>query len=303
MRLGIDIGGTKTHAVTLDADGRLGNQVRLPTGFGADQVVDTAVQAAEQLAMLSDRKPRDMDSIGVGIPGTVDAANGRVSHALNLGIDGLDLRAELAERLGIDVQVENDVKAAAVGAYHLLGRQAGSMAYLNLGTGLAAGLVLDGSLWRGVGGIAGEIGHIPVDPNGPLCTCGQRGCLETLASGSGIARQWPRGSREPVRALYDAAEQGDETAIEVKQRFVHGVAAAVRMLVLTAGVELVVVGGGISSLGAPLEADVKQVLDEWAASSPFLRTADLPSRVTIVSDRFVAGAVGAALVGVSSWRS
>jgi glucokinase len=303
MRLGIDIGGTKTHAATIDDDGTLVDQVRLPTGFGADQVVDTAVQAAEQLAVRSAMKPHDMESIGVGIPGTVDASNGRVSHALNLGIDGLDLRALLSARLGIDVQVENDVKAAAVGAYHLLGRQAASMAYLNLGTGLAAGLVFDGSLWRGVGGIAGEIGHIPVDPAGPLCTCGQRGCLETLASGSGIARQWPSGSREPVRALYAAAARGDVEALAVKHRFVHGVAAAVRMLVLTAGVEVVVVGGGISSLGPPLETDVKQALDDWSNESAFLRTADLSSRVTIVPDRFVAGAVGAALVGVSPWRS
>jgi predicted NBD/HSP70 family sugar kinase len=302
MRLGIDIGGTKTHAVTVD-QGTVRDQVRLPTGFGPDAVVETAVQAAEQLAGRHDVKPRDMDSIGVGIPGTVDPASGWVSHALNLGIDALDLRATLTARLGTEVQVENDVNAAAVGAYHLLGRRVESMAYLNLGTGLAAGLVLDGQLWRGVGGIAGEIGHIPVDPNGPLCACGQRGCLETLASGSGIARQWPDGSRESVRALFDAAAAGDDVADRVKQRFLHGVATAVRMLVLTAGVEVVVVGGGISSLGPRLEHDVKRVLDEWSTESAFLRTADLSNRVTIVPDRFVAGAVGAALVGESRWKS
>lgn len=302
MRLGIDIGGTKTHAATIDDAGTVGDQVRIPTGFGPEAVVQTAVAAAEQLAVRAAMKPRDMSSIGVGVPGTVDPASGWVSHALNLGIDGLDLRAELSARLGTDVQVENDVNAAAVGAFHVLGRSAGSMAYLNLGTGLAAGLVLDGKLWRGVGGIAGEIGHIPVDPDGPLCTCGQRGCLETLASGSGIARQWPSGSAEPVRALYEAAAVGDVGAVRTKQRFLHGVAAAVRMLVLTAGVEIVVVGGGISSLGAPLEADVKRVLDTWSAESAFLRNAHLSSRVTIVPDRFVAGAVGAALLGESRWK-
>lgn len=303
MRLGIDIGGTKTHAATIDDDGNVCEQVRLPTGFGPDAVVATAVQAAEQLASRSDQKPADMRSIGVGVPGTVDPASGWVSHAVNLGIEALNLRAMLTARLGTDVQVENDVNAAAVGAYHLLGRSAGSMAYLNLGTGLAAGLVLDGQLWRGVGGIAGEIGHIPVDPNGPLCTCGQRGCLETLASGSGIARQWSDGSREQVRALYAAAASGEVAAVQVKERFLNGVAAAVRVLVLTAGVELVVVGGGISSLGDLLEHDVKLVLDAWSADSAFLRTAELSSRVTIVPDRFVAGAVGAALVGESRWRS
>jgi predicted NBD/HSP70 family sugar kinase len=303
MRLGIDIGGTKTHAVLLAADQTVADQLRLPTGFGADQVVETAVDAAERLAARHELKPRDLASVGVGVPGTVDHGSGRVTHALNLGIADLDLGAILAARLGIDVRVENDVKAAAVGAYHLLDRDVSSMAYLNLGTGLAAGLVLQGELWRGYGGFAGEIGHVPVDPDGPTCACGQRGCLETLASGGGIARQWPTDTRNPVQALYAAAAAGDPHAADVKAGFVAGVAAAVRMLVLTAGVELVVVGGGISTLGSPLEADVKAALDGWSRTSSFLGAAHLSERVTIVPDRFVAGSVGAALVGRDAWRS
>ena len=89
-----------------------------------------------------------------------------------------------------------------MGAFHLLGRpDTHSMAYLNLGTGLAAGLVLNGALWRGSRGTAGEIGHIPVDPNGALCSCGQRGCLEMVASGSAVARQWPTDHPDPARAV------------------------------------------------------------------------------------------------------
>ena len=90
------------------------------------------------------------------------------------------------------VRVENDVKAAAFGAYALRGGSSGSMAYLNLGTGIAAGIVADGELWRGARGTAGEVGHISVDPNGPLCRCGQRGCIEAFAGGGAIAERWGR---------------------------------------------------------------------------------------------------------------
>ena len=195
MRLGIDIGGTKTAAVAIGADGELSDQFRMPTGFGAEEVVATALRTVERMTELAGVDASSFASIGIGIPGAVDSDTGRVTHAVNLGLEGLDLGPRLADRLGVEVRVENDVKAAAVGAHHLLGVADGirahSMAYLNLGTGLAAGIVLDGRLLRGGHGVAGEIGHIPVDPAGVVCSCGQRGCLETLASGSAIARMWP----------------------------------------------------------------------------------------------------------------
>lgn len=298
LRVGVDIGGTKTDAVAVSHDGRVVQQLRLPTGFGPDAVVETAVSAVTQLAGLAHVPIGAFGSIGIGIPGSVD--NGRVSHAVNLGLEGLDLGAELSHRLGRTVRVDNDVNAAALGAFHLLEKSAThSMAYLNLGTGLAAGLVLGGRLWRGSRGTAGEIGHIPIDPNGPECGCGQRGCLEVLASGSAIARQWPTDDPKPARALFAAAASGDRLAIEVKQRFVENVAAAARLLVLTIDVDSVVIGGGLSSLGPVLLDDVREVLASWERVSPFLASTALSERVAIVPAGFPAAAVGAALVGVA----
>jgi len=296
MRIGVDIGGTKTEAVAIDDAGLVIDEVRVPTGFGADAVIASTVDAVTGLADRLGAAPAEFGAIGVGVPGAVDPASGRVAHAVNLGLDGLALGEELAARLGVRVRLENDVNVAALGAFHLLGHgPERSMAYLNLGTGLAAGLVLGGRLWRGSRGTAGEIGHIPVDPSGELCSCGQRGCLELLASGSAVARQWPTEHPRPVQNLFEAAASGDALAIEVRARFIDNVASAVRVLVLTVDVDDVVIGGGITSLGAPLLDAIRDVLTAWSAQSEFLASLELPSRVVLAPAGPVAS-VGAALL-------
>lgn len=293
----MDIGGTKTEAVAIDDAGRVIDEVRVATGFGGDAVIASTVAAVTGLADRLGTSPAAFGAIGVGVPGAVDPASGRVAHAVNLGLDGLALGDELAARLGVRLRLENDVNVAALGAFHLLGHgPERSMAYLNLGTGLAAGLVLGGRLWRGSRGTAGEIGHIPVDPAGELCSCGQRGCLELLASGSAVARQWPTEHPRPVQDLFEAAAAGDALAIEVRQRFIDNVASAVRVLVLTVDVDDVVIGGGITSLGAPLLEAIREVLAAWSAQSEFLASLELPSRVGLAPAGPVAS-VGAALLG------
>ena len=298
MRVGVDVGGTKTDAVAIDETGAVLHRVTVLTGFGPASVIDTTVGVVSALASALRVPVGAFESVGVGVPGAVDSASGRVSHAVNLGVDELELGEELARVLGVRVRIENDVNAAALGAFHLLALPpSASMAYLNLGTGLAAGLVLDGRLWRGARGTAGEIGHIPVDPDGPLCQCGQRGCLEMVASGSAVSRQWPSDAASPVHALFEAAAAGELLAIEVRQRFLANVASAVRVLVLSVDVETVVIGGGISSLGEPLIAGVRAALDGWSASSPFLASLRLSERVRLVPPGSSVSAIGAALEG------
>ena len=298
MRVGVDVGGTKTDAVAIDETGAVLHRVRVSTGFGPASVIETTAGVVSALASTLRVPVSAFESVGVGVPGAVDSASGRVSHAVNLGVDELELGEELARVLGVRVRVENDVNAAALGAFHLLALPPrASMAYLNLGTGLAAGLVLDGRLWRGARGTAGEIGHIPVDLDGPLCQCGQRGCLEMVASGSAVSRHWPSEAASPVQALFEAAEAGELLAIEVRQRFLANVASAVRVLVLSVDVETVVIGGGISSLGEPLIAGVRAALDGWSASSPFLASLRLSERVRLVPPGISVSALGAALGG------
>lgn len=298
MRVGVDIGGTKTEAVTLAADGSVAGRIRLATGQGNASVIESAVAAVSALAGQADLRVEDFSTIGIGIPGAVDPVSGVVSHAINLGVERLELGTALATRFGTEVRVENDVNAAALGAFFLLERPAlSSMAYLNLGTGLAAGLVLGGQLWRGTRGAAGEIGHILVDPAGPIDLDGQRGGLEVVASGSGIARQW--GS--DVSSLLEAAAAGDATAISIRRRLFDGVASAVRILVLTVDVDIVVIGGGLSGLGDTLMTGVTDVLEGWASTSPFIRSLELPDRLQVLPAKSPVAAVGAAHLGGMSW--
>jgi glucokinase len=298
LTVGVDIGGTKTEAVVVGADGAILHTVKLPTGHGPDAVVATAVAAVTSLAELAGVSVAEFASIGIGIPGGVDCSTGTVSHAMNLGIEKLELGGALFEQLGVRVQVENDVNAAAFGAFRSLGEgEATSIGYLNLGTGLAAGLVLRGELWRGSRGSAGEIGHVLIDPNGPLDLDGQRGGLEVVASGSGIARQWASGDDHAVPAVFAAADAGDEHAIEIRRRLFEGVAASVRILVLTVDVELVVIGGGLSKLGDRLLDGVGAVIAEWEAKSPFITSLELASRIRFVPEGVPVAAIGAAHLG------
>jgi predicted NBD/HSP70 family sugar kinase len=171
------------------------------------------------------------------------------------------------------------------------------MAYLNLGTGIAAGIVADGELWRGARGTAGEVGHISIDPNGPLCRCGQHGCIEALAGGGAIAERWGRPGALPVRDVFDAADAGDPLARDLRIGLARGVAAAVRVLVLTADVDVVVLGGGVTALGPRLMADVSDELAASAETSPFMRSLHLEGRVELLPSGSPAAALGAALIG------
>lgn len=295
MRLGVDIGGTKTDVV-LVADGAVVARGRSASGYGAEDVVARASDAVDSVLTSANKTWADVEFVGVGIPGGV--IDGVVTYALNLGLERLDLGGALEAAWGMRPVVDNDVNVAALGAWHLTGAQVPSLAYLNLGTGLAAGIILDGKVWRGARGTAGEIGHISVDPAGPPDADGLPGALETYASGSGLTRQWG----EPgaiARDVLDAAERGDARAVAIREQLFFGVASAVRVLTLTLDVDQIIVGGGLSAMGEPLVAGVSRVLGEWSAASPFLESLELAGRVRVIDGDEPVAALGAAHLGTS----
>lgn len=296
VRIGLDVGGTKIDGLALDAGGAIIARRRVPTGWGDHAVVAAVHDAVEALAATGAFAVADVASIGIGIPGLVDAGAGRVLHAVNLGVTELDLAEAVRVRLPVAVAVENDVKAAALGAASLR-CDAHSMAYLNLGTGVAAGIVIDGVLWRGAHGTAGEVGHLSVDPRGRVCGCGQRGCIETFCGGGAVGRAWGRGGDLPLRDIFDLAEEGDAFARELRDGIAFGTASAVRSLVLSADVDTVVIGGGVTALGDRLLGDVVRRLRQEGLESPFIGALHLDERIELLPAGSPAAALGAALVG------
>ncbi|TQL66727.1 putative NBD/HSP70 family sugar kinase [Nocardioides albertanoniae] len=293
VRVGLDIGGTKIHGIAIGPDGVVLAEERVATTRGPEGVVTSA--AAVVAALRASLDGDVIRSIGAGIPGIVDTRAGTVKHAVNLGLDGaaFPLAELLGARAGAVVTLENDTNAATLGAHAV--EDVDDLVYLSLGTGLAAGLYLGGALRRGFHGAAGEVGHLPVDPEGAVCGCGQRGCLELVASGAALASAWPTTTGHPAAALFAAATEGDPAAIAVRDRFATGVAAAIRALALAVDPERVVIGGGVAAIGEPLREAIAVALTEQAETSPFLASLELASRLRVVSSAPVA-AIGAALI-------
>lgn len=303
LSLGIDIGGTKTHGILLDAEGhRLAESIR-PTRTGPEGVVATSTEVVNDCLGQVDAAGRTV-LIGIGIPGQVDPASGVVRTAVNLGIAELDLGPKLSAAVGLPVTVDNDVKAAALGAANHLGEAGGDLAYLNFGTGVAAAAVVNGRLVRGHGNLAGEIGHIPVDPQGDRCHCGQRGCIEVLAGGGRIAERLARfGPELTLVNLVQAADAGDPTARAEADRICTGIALAAQLVVLTHGSARVVLGGGVIHTAPALVPRVQQILAARASGSEFLASLRLAERITVIPADYPVAAIGAALVGLSRSRA
>lgn len=293
-RIGMDIGGTKIEAVSLDHAGQVEATVLVPTVPGPEAVLSSIIEVVSQLAAKTQREITDFGGIGIGIPGQVDRASGEVRNAYNMGLSSLALGPEITSRTGVQTDVDNDVTAAAIGAAHIMGAQ-GTVGYLNFGTGLAAGIVVDGVPIRGANGFAGEIGHLAIDPRGRLCKCGQRGCLETVASGTALKQHWAGAGNHPGRVLMKAIADGDTEAKQAFDFLVEGAANSVRVLGLTINPDSVVIGGGLRLLGDPFTDGIRAQLDAWAEESEFFAALRLSERIKVLPSDSPAAAVGAAL--------
>lgn len=296
VSVGADVGGTKTYAAAFDDDFCVVADVREPTGTGGAEVVGRFL--LDTLRRLESRLDgATICSIGLGIPGLVDVGRGTVRQAVNLGIgsDPLDLVDRLTAVYSVPCRIDNDVNAAALGAFRVLGDDGdiSDLAYLSIGTGIAAGVVLDGRLHRGHRGVAGEIGHFPMTVDGMRCECGLRGCLETVASGPAIGRRWPVDGGAPAEALLATATGGDARAVAALEPIADHLAMAVYLLAITYDVDLIVVGGGVAEVGPRLLDAIRDGIDRLQAQSGFVRSLDLGSRV-VLKPAAPIGAIGAA---------
>ena len=308
---GLDLGGTKIAAALLTGDGRIVGRARLGSraGSGGDAVAENMLTAVDEALHSAGTTRAALRGAGIGAPGPLDYATGVILFAPNLGMRDFPLRDYIAERLGVPVFLDNDVNMGTYGEY-LAGAARGYRYVLGVfpGTGVGGGLIVDGQVFRGANGTAGEIGHIIVQHGGALCGCGQRGCLEAYASRSAIARDLVMlaaiGQAPTVRAAagtrLKAVKSGviaralaaNEPAVrEVVERSAHYLGIGVANCVNLFSPDLVVLGGGlVGKLGDRYVAQVERAMQRHALEAPAAGVRVVPAQLG--DEAGVRGAVG-----------
>jgi len=263
----VDLGGTNIRTAAIGPDARIWIKHTEPTAAreGREAVLRRLVEAVQRI--IADCRAAGAEPVGVGVgtPGVIQMQSGVVTEAPNLpDWQNVPLRAILAACLPLPVWIENDANAAALGEHWAgAGRGSEHLICLTLGTGVGGGIILDGKLWRGVDGSAGEIGHMSLDPRGARCGCGRTGCLEAYASATGIVRMAreaiDRGDPTRLQAftppsrgeltaarVYQAALEGDRVAQDIWQCMGSYLGIALANLVNLLNVELIVLSGGVT---------------------------------------------------------
>jgi glucokinase len=278
--VGLDLGGTKLASGVVDPEGSViwSDQVS-SKGYSQEAVIDLLADGIERARS----EAPDADHIGVGIPATIDFARGRAISTVNLGLEDLPVRDLLEERTGATVWLDNDGNLAMLAeAVHGAAKGARDAITLTIGTGIGGGIWLDGKIYRGSTGAGAELGHMVVDFDGPPCqgNCPGRGCVETLASGTAIAREGSeaalanpdsvlgemigKSGELTAEQVHRAAVEGDEVAIGVIETAGRYLGAALVSLVNLFEPEVVVVGGGAMAMGELLLGPARQEVRDRA---------------------------------------
>ena len=284
MKIGIDVGGTKCLGVAVDDSGKVVRQYRLPTPH-ADALCDTLVEIVAQLG--------EFNLIGIGVPGLI-SPQGVIRASPNLvGAKELALRQMLEDRLGKKVLVENDATCAALGEWRSGAAHGATDAWvITLGTGIGGGFISGSVLQRGAHGFAGEVGHMVVDPDGPLCPCGRNGCWERYASGNGLSYL---ANGEKGEDVLSRAKAGATDALDVVDTFAKWVALGLVNLTNMTDPEVIVVGGGVI-----VSADVVMPrIAHWFEQLLYSPKHRAHPRLVAAQLGEQAGAIGAAMLDTS----
>lgn len=308
--LGIDLGGTNVAAAVVDQDGTILGKVSLPTPrTGPEAVADQMAAAAQAAAEQAGIGMEEIQSVGIGSPGTIEPQHGLIKFWSNLDFEDVPLAALMEERLNKPIYLENDANAAALGEFAAgAGKGSQSMVAITLGTGVGGGAVLGGKLYTGFNYAGMEVGHFVIKHGGRLCTCGRKGCFEAYCSATALIKRtrevmeenpdsllWQlAGSLDKVngRTPFDAAAQGDAAAGKVIDEYVDYLGCGVASLVNIFQPEVFCIGGGPSAQGETLMAPVRYILNrEDYARNSVHRTRLV--RAALGND---AGIIGAALL-------
>ena len=287
--LAIDVGGTKIRIAIISGKGKIiAKEQRLTLADeGLEAVTGRIISGIDRLLRLKNLAPSQLHSIGIAAAGAIDSEKGLVTSSPNLpGWCDVPLRDIVKSKYGVDTFLINDASAAALGEHEFgAGRGVNNLIYLTVGTGIGGGIIIDGKLYLGPSGSAGEIGHMTIDVNGQRCSCGNTGCLETLASGTAMAKEAIKrikqgeksslteivgGKIENITAetVEVAARGGDSLASEVISEAATYLGVGMVNLVNIFNPEMIIVGGGVAKMGDLLLNPVRQVVQERAFQLP-----------------------------------
>ena len=284
----IDLGGTRLRSIVVDGSGRvLGDDIGFSSAEkGLEVVLERIEESLDAALGKAGVKRERLAGLGIASPGAVDVVRGIVPNAPQLpGWQDVPLARLLGERFGLPTLLENDASAAALGEHRFgAGRGSRHMLYITVSTGVGGGIIIDGELYRGKSGAAGEMGHVIIDMNGPACGCGARGCLESLASGTAIAKRGEelaesgdspilarlRKEEGPVTAemMERAATMGDAASRKAFRQAGHYFGVALAGFVNIFDPEVIVIGGGVAKAGDLLLEQARVTMESLAMTQP-----------------------------------
>ena len=303
LSIGLDVGGTNIRLGVFTGL-KLIDETRFQADFSIfcenhapDDAWQKILRVTANAIQSAITKHPDVQGIGIGFPGFINPQTQLISQSPNLpGIKNVNLAADLSQLIGKKVIVENDANAAAFGEYSLAGKPEGGFIYLCLGTGVGGGFVdASGKLYSGQHGVAMEVGHIIIEPNGRQCGCGNKGCMEQYASASGVAISYFNATQQQLTAhkIADLAKSGDKQAIAAYDVAANALAQTLASIAKVIDVKNVVIGGGLTGAWALMQAAFNQRLE--ADLIPVLR-GKITVNISTAND--TAGMLGAAMLSV-----
>ncbi len=292
FRVGIDLGGTKIEGIVLDANGAECFRKRIDTEQqkGYEHILQRVKLLYDDLARETENEPH---TLGIGTPGAISRRTGLLKNSNTVCLNGKPLKTDLEQLLGRKLEIQNDANCFAMAeALHGAGKGKNLVFGVIMGTGCGGGIVYKGEVITGPQAIAGEWGHMSIDPNGPSCYCGQRGCVETLISGGGAEARYAEKFREKksFKELQLAFDRGDQNAVEFMKLFFANFGRSLANLIDILDPDVVVLGGGVSNFKALYTEGVAQV-----AKHVFSDSLETPIVQNQLGDS--AGVIGAALIG------
>jgi len=311
--IGVDLGGTKILTAISNDKGEILKKIKLPTEAekGKDHIIDNIVKSIENVMKSVDADSEKIIRIGLGSPGPLNLEEGIIYTSPNLYWENVPVVKILEERIGIEVSLENDANAAALGEkWFGAGKGINNMIYMTVSTGIGGGIIIDNKILHGVNYGAGEIGHFIIEKDGPLCGCGNNGCFEAVASGTALNRKGKYlASMNPESLLYKlvdgdfnkidgkviakAAEMGDKLALGIWADEAINLGIGIANLLNIFNTEMVVLGGGVMNAWELFYDEMMKTIKEYAFESVY-NSVEI-RRSVLGSDVGVIGAIAVAM--------